>query len=313
MPTTRPPEPRREDRAVAPAARWSAADAADPADALDAARVAEEERVAAVRGTGLIGVVAGERLDRIARQAALVAGTPMAMVSLVDADRQWNPGVHGEGAPRESPRERSMGARAIASPQPYVVPDAARDPEWADGPDVVGPPGVRFYAGQPIDDGAGHVLGVLCVVDVRPRQADDTLLASLRDLAVWARHELVGAGPSPRTEGPGDTAAALERLEELERLQSLVVSTTAHQLRTPLTVLRVHAELLQGAASGLGPDGQASLSAISAAVSRLQAASDELVSDLRGNAGGAEEALKRWLKLDEGSPRVRPVNEPDGD
>jgi hypothetical protein len=324
MSSSRPPQPAREapdDRSAADT-RAAAAGAAvdrDPAEPgaaePSAAEVAEAERVAAVRATGLVGVEAGERLDRIARQVALVAGAPIAMISLVDADRQWNPGVWGAGAAREAPREMSMCSRAIESPDPYVVPDTAKDPEWADNPGVAGPPDVRFYAGQPIDDGEGHLLGVLCVVDFVPREADEALLASMRDLAVWARHELLAT--SRTADAPAaDTAdaeatATHERLEELERLQSLVVSTTAHQLRTPLTVLRVHAELLQDAAGRLGPDERASLEAISGAVSRLQTASDDLVSDLRGNAGGAEEALRRWLKLDAGSGRIRPLNEPE--
>jgi signal transduction histidine kinase len=152
---------------------------------------------------------------------------------------------------------------------------------------------------------------VLCVIDTVPRVADDALLTSLRDLAVWARQELLATS---RPSGDADDAtAATDRLQELERLQSLVVSTTAHELRTPLTVLRVHAELLESVKDSLGPHERASLEAITGAVTRLQDVSDGLVSDLRGSAGGAEEALRRWLRLEEGSSRVRPVSEPDDD
>lgn len=310
-----------------------------------AADAAERRRLAAVRATGLIGVEAGERVDRIARQAAQVTGAPMALVSLVDEHGQWNPGVWGEDAPREAPRHRSMCSAAIESPEPFVVEDASKDPRWADAPGVASDPHVRFYAGQPIDDGDGNLIAVLCVVDVVPRKADAELLRSLADLAAWARHELLagrldlsglpdvapalggaaGAAPGSRTTDAAraDAAAAVpdgealaaraevdrasvDRLHELERLQSLVVSTTAHELRTPLTVLRVHADLLAAAAEELGPDERASLEAITRAVSRLQDVSDGLVADLRGSAGGAEEALRRWLQLGEGSPRMRP-------
>lgn len=282
-----------------------------PGSPTDVDPAAERDRVDAVRATGLIGVDAGERLDRIARQAAQAAGTPIALISLIDDDRQWNPGIHGSDAPREAPRAFSMCSKAIETPEAFVVPDASKDPDWADVPGVAGPPGVRFYAGQPIDDGEGHLIGVLCVIDVVPRQADDALLTSLRDLAVWARQELLAGS---RAAGEQDDAAATtDRLQELERLQSLVVSTTAHELRTPLTVLRVHAELLESVKESLGPDERASLEAIAGAVTRLQDVSDGLVSDLRGSAGGAEEALRRWLRLEEGSSRVRPVSEPEDD
>ncbi len=279
--------------------------------AEDAAQTAEARRLAAVRGTGLIGVEAGERIDRIARQASQITGAPMALVSLIDEHGQWNPGVWGEGAPREAPRAFSMCSAAIETPEPFVVEDASKDPRWSDIPGVATAPGVRFYAGQPIDDGDGNLIGVLCVIDVVPREADAGLLQALADLAVWARHELLAGRAAGTTADPAGTAghAASERLEELERLQSLVVSTTAHELRTPLTVLRVHADLLAAAAEELGPDERASLEAITRAVGRLQDVSDGLVADLRGSAGGAEEALRRWLQLEQGSTRMRPGTE----
>lgn len=104
-----------------------------------------------------------------------------------------------------------------------------------------------------------------------------------------------------------DILATTERLEELERLQALVVSTTAHELRTPLTVLRVHADLLRDAGSHLNADERESLDAITTAVARLQDVSDRLVDDLRAGAGGAEEALRRWLRVEPGSTRTRPA------
>ena len=107
-------------------------------------------------------------------------------------------------------------------------------------------------------------------------------------------------------EVPAGVDAANERLEELERLQALVVATTAHELRTPLTVLRVHADLLIEGASDLGQEERRSLEAISRAVARLQDVSDHLVSELRGTAGGAEDALRRWLQAEPGCPRTRP-------
>lgn len=291
---------------------------APAADAAPASCAAERRRLDAVHATGLVGVEAGERIDRIARQATQITGAPMALVSLIDEHRQWNPGVWGPGAPREAPRAFSMCSAAIETPEPFVVEDASTDPRWKDVPGVATAPNVRFYAGQPIDDGEGNLIAVLCVIDVVPRRADPELLQALADLAVWARHELLAgraAGEqAPTAEaasaaGPDPQDAATERLQELERLQSLVVSTTAHELRTPLTVLRVHADLLASAAEELGPDERASLAAITQAVTRLQDVSDGLVADLRGSAGGAEEALRRWLQLEQGSDRVRPGND----
>lgn len=125
-------------------------------------------------------------------------------------------------------------------------------------------------------------------------------------------------GSVTRSSSPADVArasvaieaeilATTARLEELERLQALVVSTTAHELRTPLTVLRVHAEMLSDTAEHLTADERRSLDAITGAVARLQDVSDRLVSDLRSGAGGAEEALRRWLGAEGGTDRVRPA------
>ncbi|WP_051470944.1 GAF domain-containing sensor histidine kinase [Patulibacter minatonensis] len=298
---------RKSQRARAPSTDCGAA--ADGGVARTAGEAAEARRLAAVRSTGLVGVEAGERIDRIARQAALMTGAPLALVSLVDEERQWNPGVYGADAPREAPRSLSMCSAAIATPDPFVIPDASKDPDWADMPGIATDPNVRFYAGQPIDDGDGNLIGVLCVIDTVARQADAELLRTLSDLAVWARHELLADRTALERDPPpgGADQEALDRLEELERLQSLVVSTTAHELRTPLTVLRVHAELLASAATVLGPEERESLEAITRAVARLQDVSEDLVSDLRSSAGGAEEALKRWLRLEEGSRRIRPI------
>jgi GAF domain-containing protein len=311
---------------ASPASSDAPAPQAPSGAAADAAAVAEQRRLAAVRATGLIGVEAGERIDRIARQASQITGAPMALVSLIDEHGQWNPGVFPDDAPREAPRAFSMCSAAIESPEPFIIEDASQDPVWADIPGVATTPNVRFYAGQPIDDGDGNLIAVLCVIDVVPRKADAELLQSLADLAVWARHELLAgrvaaeraaqaAVEAPAVEAPAAPTAAesdlasADRLQELERLQSLVVSTTAHELRTPLTVLRVHADLLAAAAEDLGPDERASLEAITRAVTRLQDVSDGLVADLRGTAGGAEEALRRWLQLEQGSTRIRPGND----
>jgi signal transduction histidine kinase len=102
-------------------------------------------------------------------------------------------------------------------------------------------------------------------------------------------------------------AAMAARLEELGRLQALVISTTAHEMRTPLTVMRAHCDMLAARADELDADTQASLAAIGTAVSRLQETSDRLVSELRGSAGGAEDALREWLALEPGSQRTRPA------
>jgi signal transduction histidine kinase len=141
------------------------------------------------------------------------------------------------------------------------------------------------------------------------------LLASFSDAPLLA---VPSAGPATAEPSAVDlarltadaaagAAAMAARLEELGRLQALVISTTAHEMRTPLTVMRAHCDLLASRADELDADTRASLTAIGTAVARLQETSDRLVSELRGTAGGAEHALREWLALEPGSQRTRPA------
>ncbi len=122
--------------------------------------------------------------DDIARLASVVCETPMATITLVDADRQWFKAKHGI-AENETPRSTSFCAHAILSPGNLLeVPDATADPRFAAYPSVTGSPNIRFYAGIPIVTESGHALGTLCVIDQKPR----TLTRTQRDLlAVLAR------------------------------------------------------------------------------------------------------------------------------
>jgi signal transduction histidine kinase len=139
--------------------------------------------------------------------------------------------------------------------------------------------------------------------------ADTTLSAA--PSAAPATGPLDGASPAELARMTADAAAGAaamaSRLEELGRLQALVISTTAHEMRTPLTVMRAHCDMLADRADELDADTQASLAAIGTAVTRLQETSDRLVAELRGTAGGAEDALREWLALEPGSQRTRPA------
>ena len=149
----------------------------------------EVERLAALRALQLLDTPSEERFDRITRLAARLFDVPITLVSLVDANRQWFKSCQGLPV-SETPRGVSFCAHAILGDDALVVPDARLDPRFADNPLVVGEPGVRFYAGQPLHDLTGHRLGTLCLVDRRPRHLDAPDLAALRDLAVWAEREI---------------------------------------------------------------------------------------------------------------------------
>ena len=150
----------------------------------------EDDRLAALHALGLLDTEAEEHFDRITRLAQRVLGVPIALVSLVDGDRQWFKSRVGL-EPQETSRDASFCAHAIVDDaQVFVVPDATVDHRFSDNPLVVGQPEIRFYAGSPIAAPDGSKLGTLCVIDRVPRQLDAADEQALRDLAAIVEREL---------------------------------------------------------------------------------------------------------------------------
>jgi GAF domain-containing protein len=116
----------------------------------------------------------------------------VALVSLVDADRQWFKSHIGV-ATRETPRDMSLCAHAILSDDLLEVPDALADARFADNPLVVAGPHMRFYAGMPLVLRSGARVGTLCVADTRPRKLDADEIGHLQRVARSVVHELEGS------------------------------------------------------------------------------------------------------------------------
>lgn len=149
----------------------------------------ESRRIETLRALNILDTAPEERFDRLTRLAKRLFNVPIALVSLVDTDRQWFKSCVGLAA-TETTRDVSFCGHTILDDDTLVVADAALDPRFADNPLVTGPPGIRFYAGCPLRAANGSKLGTLCVIDTAPRSfgADD--LALLRDLAHMAEQEL---------------------------------------------------------------------------------------------------------------------------
>lgn len=145
----------------------------------------EALRLATLDRTHLLDTPEEEAFDRITRVASQVMATPIALISLVDADRQWFKSRVGL-ALCETPRESSLCSHAIRADEPLVIPDARLDLRFADNPLVVGAPFIRFYAGVPLRMGNGHSIGTLCTIDTRPRRPSGAQMAALADLARMA-------------------------------------------------------------------------------------------------------------------------------
>lgn len=139
-------------------------------------------RIAALQRARLHDSLPEPSFDDFVRIAAQLAGTPIALVSLVDEHRQWFKARVGLEA-TETPREVAFCSHAILGHDLFVVPDAHADPRFADNPLVTGAPHVRFYVGAPLVTEDGLPLGTLCVIDSAPRELDPAKLEALRALA----------------------------------------------------------------------------------------------------------------------------------
>ncbi|MFG0382870.1 ATP-binding protein [Pseudomonas sp. zbq_18] len=147
----------------------------------------ESSRLAALLRFELLDTPAEAMFDNITALAAQICGTPIALISLVDAERQWFKSRQGLDA-RETPRELAFCAHAINGESLFEVENAQLDPRFRDNPLVTGAPDIRFYAGMPLADGEGHNLGTLCVIDRQPRQLNAQQKAALGLLAQQTIH-----------------------------------------------------------------------------------------------------------------------------
>lgn len=149
----------------------------------------ETLRLAALRDTGLLDTPREERFDRLTRLARLLLGVKIAVVSLIDGERQWFKSCDGLDA-SATPRDVSFCGHAILQSGILEVPDALLDPRFADNPLVLGPPNIRFYAGAPLHSPEGLRLGTLCVIHDEPRQLNPEQRRTLRDLADLVEREI---------------------------------------------------------------------------------------------------------------------------
>ncbi len=173
----------------------------------------EHERLAVLHSYEVLDSDAEANLDALTRLASIMVGTPIALVSLVDAKRQWFKSRVGL-AVTETPREVSFCGHVVASGCTMVVPDTTLDPRFVDNPLVTGEPKIRFYAGVPLRTPEGFVLGTLCAIDRVPRDASPEQLEALDLLARQVMELLDARRERKRFQRERDRARAVVR--ELE-------------------------------------------------------------------------------------------------
>lgn len=167
-----------------------------PNDDAERARQAELERFE------ILDSLEEQAYDDLTRMAASVCGVPIALITLVDHDRQWFKSRVGLQV-SETPRELAFCEYAIRQPgEVFIVKDARHDARFATNALVTGDPNIRFYAGAPLVTANGEALGSLCVIDTEPRELDAKQIETLQFLAKQVmkkleerRQQLAAPGP----------------------------------------------------------------------------------------------------------------------
>lgn len=149
----------------------------------------EKDRVAVLNSLGLLDSDAEDFFDRITRIAANVLDVPIALVSLVDSDRQWFKSRVGIAA-RETHRDFAFCAHTILSDEPLIVENATEDQRFSDNPLVTSEPNIRFYIGIPVKSIKGYPIGTLCAIDNKPRKLEKNKIDILKDLSILVSQEI---------------------------------------------------------------------------------------------------------------------------
>lgn len=149
----------------------------------------EETRLKTLRSLSILDTLPEERFDRLTRMAKRLFDVPIALVSLIDEERQWFKSAAGLDA-SETPRDISFCGHAILGSEVFIIPDASKDVRFADNPLVLDKADIRFYAGCPLRAADGSKLGTLCVIDQKPRSIGEDDVEILQDLAAMVEREL---------------------------------------------------------------------------------------------------------------------------
>ena len=212
----------------------------------------ESARLEKLRAYNILDTPPESVFDRLTSLAARHFNMPVALVSLVDQNRQWFKARYGIDA-TETPRDIAFCAHAILDNDVMVIRDATQDPRFAQNPLVTEAPDIRFYAGAPLATHSGHNIGTLCIIDRKPHpEFTEEQKQALADLAAIAIDEMelrIAAQQAQHDiEALKEAHAAMEearqKAESSTKEKSLFVATISHELRTPMNGILGMAYLL---------------------------------------------------------------------
>jgi signal transduction histidine kinase len=217
-----------------------------PLSELEAEQL-EAARLEALARYGILDSDHEQSYQDLVDLAAKICGTPIALMSLIDAKRQWFKATVGIDA-RETPRDLAFCHYAIQEHAVMEVNDALADARFANNPLVTSDPHIRFYAGAPLVTADGYALGTLCAIDRHPRTLDDDQRSALRVLARQVSNQLELRLANRRLE---EQAA---RLEALNDNRNRLFKIIAHDLRSPFQGLLTMTELLDTSLEDFSPE-----------------------------------------------------------
>lgn len=210
----------------------------------------EAERIRGLYELDILDTLEEQAYDELTLLAAQICNTPIALVSLVDHDRQWFKSRHGLDA-SETPREVAFCAHAILGDSVFVVEDSGLDERFHDNPLATGAPHVKFYAGAPLVMKDNLKVGTLCVIADEPRSITPEQERALEVLARQVVSQL-------------ELRLKIRELESLDKSKDEFISTVSHELRTPLTSINGSLSLLLNNKAGKLQDRQQQMVEIAA-------------------------------------------------
>lgn len=225
----------------------------------------EKNRIKALHELEILDTPPEERFDRITKIAQIMFDVPIALVSLVDSNRQWFKSCAGLSA-RETPRSMSFCSHAILNEDIMTIEDATTDNRFSDNPLVTRDPFIRFYAGKPIRGQDNKMLGTLCIIDKKPRVFSKADKSVLTDLANWVENEFKTSILTKSLKNTTENLVKVQQelLDQNKNLELKIKEKTnqllkqdrvttvasmssrlAHDLRNPLQVIQISSELLR--------------------------------------------------------------------
>jgi len=150
----------------------------------------EKDRLEAVKKLNILDTKPDQRFDRLTKRAVEELKVPISTISIIDKDREWFKSCQGVDNP-EGPRSESFCGHAMLATEILIIEDTLKDSRFADNPQVLADPGIRFYAGIALHEKESRLpIGVFCIKDYKPRQLEPFEIALLMQLAKEAEREI---------------------------------------------------------------------------------------------------------------------------